>query len=131
MLGLQPVTASHPKHLHHLIAQVIDHLHGDPARLRLPERSRSVALERRPRFLVDLGLERCLQCLVRIVRSQEVGVPNEEALRVVVRVDEPASKPVRKIARSAARIALQAQVLRSSLVGVKLGGGSARRLGGQ
>ncbi len=39
----------------------------------------------RPRVGVDLGLER----LVGVVRSEEVGVPDDEALLVVVGVAEP------------------------------------------
>ena len=58
---------------------------------------REVSLwRRRPGFLVDLGLERRLQRLVGIVRAEEVGVADEEALLVVVGVDEPAGDAVRR-----------------------------------
>ena len=85
---------ANPEHLHHLVAEVVDHLHCDAARLRLVERPRGVAVQRRPRVLVDLGLERRLERLVRIVRAEEVRVADEEALLVVVGVDEPAGDAV-------------------------------------
>ena len=46
-------------------------------------------VEARPGLLVDLGLQRRLQRLVGIVGAEEVGVADEEALLVVVGVDEP------------------------------------------
>ena len=88
----------HPEHLHHFVAQVIDHLHRDPPACRLVERARGVAVERRPGFLVDLGLQRRLQRAVGIVRAEEVGVADEEALFVVVGVDEPAGDAVGAVA---------------------------------
>ena len=54
--------------------------------LRLVERARGVAVQGRPGLLVDLGLERRLQRAVGIVRAEEVGVADEEALLVVVDV---------------------------------------------
>ena len=59
-------------------------LDGDAARLGAVERARDVAVERRPRVGVDLGLQRRLERLVGVVRAEEVGVPDEEALLVVV-----------------------------------------------
>ena len=47
------------------------------------------AVEGRPGFLVDLGLQRGLEALVGVVRAEEIGVADEEALLVVVGVDEP------------------------------------------
>ena len=55
-------------------------------------------LQRRPGLLVDLGLERRLQRPVGIVGAEEVGVADEEALLVVVGVDEPAGDPVGAVA---------------------------------
>ena len=47
-------------------------------------------MEGSPRLFVYLGLQRCLQRLVLILCSLEVGLSNEEALVVVIGVDEPA-----------------------------------------
>ena len=69
---------------------MVNHLDSDAACLRLWERPRCIAVQGRPCFCVDFGLERRLQCFVGVIRSQEVGVANEEALFVLVRVDEPA-----------------------------------------
>ena len=55
-------------------------------------------LQRRPGFCVDLGLQRRLQRAVGIVRAEEVGVADEEALFVVVGVDEPAGDAVGAVA---------------------------------
>ncbi len=60
---------SYLEDLHHLVAKVIDDLHGDAARLWLVERARGVAMQRYPRFLVDFCLESSLQSFVRIVRA--------------------------------------------------------------
>ena len=79
----------YPKNLHHLIPQVIDHLHRNAPRLRLVERARHVAVQRRPGVGVDLGLQRGLQRLVGVVGAEEIGVTDEEGLHVVVGVDEP------------------------------------------
>ena len=48
------------------------------------------AVERRPLGLVDLGAEGVLQLVVGVLAAAEVGVADEEALAVVVGVDEPA-----------------------------------------
>ncbi len=64
----------------------------------LVERPRGVAVQRRPGFRVDLGLQRGLQRAVGIVRAEEVGVADEEALLVVVGVDEPAGDAVGAVA---------------------------------
>ena len=55
-------------------------------------------MQRRPGFGVDLGLERGLQRAVGIIRAEEVGVADEEALFVVVGVDEPAGDAVGAVA---------------------------------
>src|SRR5262245_60110802 len=77
---------------------MVDHLDGDPSRARLRERARGVAVERLPGSLVDLGLERRLQRLVRVAGAEEVGLPDEEALLVVVGVDEPAGDALGAVA---------------------------------
>src|SRR4051794_22332203 len=64
--------ASHPEDFHDLVAQVVDHLHSDAATLRLVERTRCVAVQRRPCVGVDFRLQRRLQRVIRIVRTQEV-----------------------------------------------------------
>ena len=51
-------------------------------------------MERLPGFLVDFGLEGRLERLVRVVCAEEVGVADEEALLVVVGIDEPAGDAV-------------------------------------
>ena len=48
---------SHPEHLHHLVAEVVDDLDGDAAGLRAIERTRHIAVKRRPRVGIDLGLQ--------------------------------------------------------------------------
>ena len=48
------------KHLHHLVPQVVDHLHRDSPRLRFLEGTGSVAVERFPGVGVDFCLERGL-----------------------------------------------------------------------
>src|SRR4051812_18122494 len=62
------------EHLHYLITEMVDHLHGDAPTLRLLERPRRVAVEGRPCVFDDLGLERRLQRAVRVVRAEEIGV---------------------------------------------------------
>src|SRR5713101_5004422 len=91
---LKSIGSGHPEHLHHLVAEVVDDLHGDAARSGLVEGTRRVAVQGGPGRLVDLGLERGLQRAVGVVRPQEVGVADEEALLVVVGVDEPAGDAV-------------------------------------
>ena len=59
----------------------------------LGEGAGGVAVEGRPGFRVDLGFEGGSEGLVGVVRAEEVGVADEEALLVVVGVDEPAGDP--------------------------------------
>ena len=92
------VKSGDAEHLHHLVAEVVDHLHGDAAGLGLAKRPRGVAVQRRPGFCVDLGLERRLERAVGVVGAEEVGVADEEALLVVVGVDEPAGDAVGAVA---------------------------------
>ena len=47
------------------------------------------SVERGPGVLVDVGLERGLQPLVRVLAAREVAVADEERLLVVVGVDHP------------------------------------------
>ena len=53
-------------------------------------------MEGLPGLVVDLGLERGLEALVGVVGAEEVGVADEEALLVVVGVDEPAGDARRR-----------------------------------
>ena len=61
-------------HFHYFVAEVIDCLDGDPARVWLLERAGRIRVKALPRFGVDFGLEGGLEGLVRVVRAQEVGV---------------------------------------------------------
>jgi hypothetical protein len=47
-----------------------------------------------PGVLIDLGLEGGLEGVVGIVGTEEIGVADEEALLVVVGVDEPAGDAI-------------------------------------
>ena len=67
--------SSHPEHLHHLVAEVVDDLDGDAARLRAVERTRDVAVERLPRVSVDLGFQR------RLERLEGSFAPRKQACR--------------------------------------------------
>ena len=98
---------SHLEHLHHLIPQMIDHLHRNPPRLGLFESPRHIAVQRLPRLLVDLRLERRLQRLIRIIRSQEIGMPHEEAFLVVIRIHEPAGDAIGIVAAHLAGIGME------------------------
>ncbi len=73
---------------------MIYNLHRDPPRLRLVERPGGIAVERGPGFRVDLCLEARLERIIGIVRAEKVCVSDEEALFVVVGVDEPAGDPL-------------------------------------
>ena len=50
-----PPIARYPKHLHHLIPQMVNHLHRDPAGLRLVEGPGGVAVQGGPGVFVDLS----------------------------------------------------------------------------
>jgi hypothetical protein len=89
----------HRVDLRHLVAEVVDDLHRDLARPRRVERLARGAVELRPLPLVDLGPQRLPQLLVGAVlrvlaAGEEVVLPDEEALSVVVGVDEPAGDVV-------------------------------------
>ena len=66
-----------------------------------------VAVERGPGVEVDLRLQRRLERLVGVVRAQEVGVADEEALLVVVGVDEPAGDAVGAVAPHLAGVGVE------------------------
>ena len=77
---------------------MIDHLHGD-----LPAGGRGKgaahrAVERLPVSLVHLGAQRTFELVVGFIGAGEVGVTYEEALFVVVGVDEPAGDAVGAVA---------------------------------
>jgi hypothetical protein len=86
---------------------MVDHLDGDAAGFWFVEGTGGVAVEGGPGLLVDLGLEGRLERLVGIVRPQEIGVADEEALLVVVRVDEPAGDPLRTVAAHLAGVGVE------------------------
>src|SRR5205823_10442595 len=86
-------------HLQDLVAEVVDHLHRDLAAPRRVERLARRAVQLRPLALVDLRAKSLLQLVVgaflRVLAPvEEVGVPDEEALSVIVGVDEPAGDVV-------------------------------------
>ena len=68
---------------------MVDDFHGNATGLGFVEGTGGVAVQCRPGFFVDLGLERGLERAVRVVCTEEVGVTHEEAFFVVVGVDEP------------------------------------------
>ena len=71
-------------------------------------KGREVALCRvAPGVLVDLGAEGGLQGLVGVASAQEVGVADEEALLVVVGVDEPAGDALRPVAAHLASVGVE------------------------
>jgi hypothetical protein len=78
------------KRLQHLVTIVVDNFHGDLARVGPVERAAHRAVETAPGRFIDVGPERPLELVIGFVGPGEVGVPHEEALAVVVGVDEPA-----------------------------------------
>lgn len=68
---------------------MVNHLHRDPPGLRLRKRARGIAVEALPRLAVDFILEGRLERLVGVAGAEEVRMTDEEALLVVVGVDEP------------------------------------------
>ena len=92
------VRLSNLENLHNLIPEVIDHLDGDPSGDRPGERPGGVAVQRFPGFPVDFGFEGGLEGFVRVVGAEEVSVAHEEALFVVVGIDEPAGDAVSVVA---------------------------------
>ena len=98
---------SHPKNFHHLIAQVVYNLDCDAAGAGFFEGTGSVAVEGGPSVGVDLGFEGGLQGSVGIVLAEEVGVTDEEALFVVVGVDEPTGNTIWAVATDFTRIGME------------------------
>ncbi|MGL5083797.1 MAG: hypothetical protein ACRC8A_20130 [Microcoleaceae cyanobacterium] len=58
------------------------------------ERSRGVAIEAFPGGFVNFGFEVGFELLVRITRTQKIGVADEEAFFIVVRINKPAGNAV-------------------------------------
>ena len=73
---------------------MVDYFDGDAAGGGAVEGAGGVAVQGFPRFAVDLGLEGGLERLVGVVGAEKVGVADEEALLVVVGIDEPAGDTV-------------------------------------
>lgn len=48
-----------------------------------------------PRLFINLRFERCLERLAGIIGPQEIGVTDEEALLVVIGINESAGDPLR------------------------------------
>ncbi|MCX8519722.1 MAG: hypothetical protein ORN21_06280, partial [Methylophilaceae bacterium] len=88
----------HPKHLHHLIAQVIDNLHRDASAGRRGKGARSIAVEAIPCLKVDVGFERGFKRFVGVVGTQKIGVADEKTFLVIVGVDKPAGDVVGVVA---------------------------------
>src|SRR6516162_381011 len=78
----------------HLVAVVVDDLHGDLAHRGRIKGITLRAVERCPLGLVDLGLEGALELAVRVIGPGEIGVADEEALAVVIGVEEPTGNVV-------------------------------------
>src|SRR6266542_4870763 len=88
--------ASNLVDLEDLVPVVVYDLHRDASGLRTWEGTGASGVQRRPRGLVDLGLERLLQPRVRVdAAAGEVAVPDEEGLFVVGGVDHPHGDLVR------------------------------------
>lgn len=85
------------------ITQMINHLHRNAPGFRFIERPRNVAVQRGPGIFVDFVLQRGSERFIRIVCAQEISVADEEALLVVVGVDEPAGDAVGSVALDLAR----------------------------
>ncbi len=60
-----------------------------------------------PGVFVDLGLKRDLERLVGVAGAEEVGVADEEALLVVVGVNEPAGDAVGAVAADLAGVGVE------------------------
>ena len=86
---------------------MIDDLDGDAPGLRCVKGTGGVAVEGGPGLFVDLGFEGGFQGAVGIVGTEEVGVADEEALFVVVGVDEPAGDAVGAVAADFARLRVE------------------------
>lgn len=96
-----------PEHLHHLIAEVVDDFDRDAATRWFVEGTRGVAAEAFPCVFVDPGFEGCLERLVGVVCAEEIGVSDEEALFVVVGVEEPTRDAFSPIATDFAGVGME------------------------
>ncbi len=81
-------------HSQHFIPVMIDNFDSDLSRRGWLEGVALGAVEGRPLGFIDLGAEGALELGVGVVGAEEVGVADEEALAVVVGVDEPAGDVV-------------------------------------
>ena len=97
----------HSEDFHDLVAEVVDDFDGDAAGLGFGEGAGGVAVERFPGFPVDFGFERRPEGFVRVVGAKEIGVPHEEALLVVVGVDEPTGDTVRAVTANLAGVGME------------------------
>ena len=88
-MALDGSRRSNVVNLEHFVPVVVDHFDRHLARGRRLEGVARGAVEGRPLGLVDLGSEGSLELAVRVIGPEEVGVPDEETLAVVIRVDEP------------------------------------------
>ncbi len=86
---------------------MVDHFYCNAAGLRLVEWPGGVAIERGPCFFIDLGLEGGFERAVGVVRAEEIGVADKEALFVVVGVDEPAGNAVGAVAADFAGLGME------------------------
>ncbi len=86
---------------------MVDYFDCDAAIGGFVEGAGGVAVETFPGFFVDLCFQGALERLVRVVRTQEVGVANEETLFVVVGVDEPTGDAVGSVAADFAGIGMK------------------------
>ena len=86
---------------------MVDDVDGDAAGGGAVEGAGGVAVQSFPRFSVDLGLEGRLEGLVAVVGAEEVGVADEEALLVVVGIDEPAGDAVGAVAADFAGVGME------------------------
>ena len=78
--------------------RVINHLHRSPPRLGIGKGPGDITVERFPSLRINLSLVRGLETLVRIILAEEGGLAHEEALTVVVAIDEPAGNVVGLVA---------------------------------
>jgi hypothetical protein len=69
---------------------MVDHLHRDLAGLGRVEWAAGGGIERGPGGFVNFGAERALQLFVWVARTGEIGMADEKALAIVIRVNEPA-----------------------------------------
>lgn len=69
---------------------MVDHLHRDAAGSGFGEGAGGVAAQGGPGVFVDFGAEAGFEGGVGVVGAEEVGLADEEALFVIVGVDEPA-----------------------------------------